>query len=135
MAQEYLPLTKESAAQLNYNWSEVEASGMYDGPHTEIPDRIDTADESICNKVLSCSVTGKAFKIIPQEFQFYKNLGIPLPVKSFDARHMERMTLRNPRELWNRKCDKCQLEIQTTYAPERPEQVYCEKCYNEFIYN
>jgi hypothetical protein len=70
------------------------------------------------------------------------------------------MSLRNPRKLYKRICDcptceenhkniwkyrdedfeinkknnKKWLKIQTTYAPERPEIVYCEECYNKEVY-
>jgi len=43
------------------------------------------------------------------------------------------MKLRNPRKLYDRKCDKCSIDIKTTYSPERPEIVYCEECYNKEI--
>ena len=29
---------------------------------------------------------------------------------------------------------KCQIEFETSYAPERLEIVYCESCYNQEIY-
>jgi len=44
------------------------------------------------------------------------------------------MNLRNPRKLYERNCDKCGEDIQTTYEPSRPETVYCEECYNKEIY-
>jgi CxxC-x17-CxxC domain-containing protein len=44
------------------------------------------------------------------------------------------MKLRNPRKLFDRKCDKCGKDIKTTYAPDRPEIVYCEECYEKEIY-
>jgi CxxC-x17-CxxC domain-containing protein len=44
------------------------------------------------------------------------------------------MNLGNPRKLFTRICDKCGKEIQTIYAPERKEIVYCENCYNKEIY-
>jgi len=43
------------------------------------------------------------------------------------------MALRNPRKLFERKCDKCGMEMITTYAPERLEKVYCEKCYEKEV--
>jgi CxxC-x17-CxxC domain-containing protein len=43
------------------------------------------------------------------------------------------MKLRNPRELYDRKCDKCGIDIKTTYAPEMKETVYCEGCYNKEV--
>ncbi|MBU1627728.1 hypothetical protein KKB18_10205, partial [bacterium] len=59
---------------------------------------------------------------------------LPFPTKHPDVRHAERMKLRNPRKLRERKCDKCEKDIQTSYAPERPEKVYCETCYNKEVY-
>jgi CxxC-x17-CxxC domain-containing protein len=44
------------------------------------------------------------------------------------------MKLRNPRKLFKRTCDKCGKGIQKTYAPERPEIVYCQECYEKEIY-
>jgi hypothetical protein len=44
------------------------------------------------------------------------------------------MQLRNPRKLRDRTCMKCWIEIKTTYAPERPEIIYCEVCYHKEIY-
>jgi CxxC-x17-CxxC domain-containing protein len=44
------------------------------------------------------------------------------------------MKLRNPRKLFDRKCDKCGIDIKTTYSPDRSEIVYCEECYNKEIY-
>ena len=49
-------------------------------------------------------------------------------------RDLDRMKLRNPRKIFARKCDKCQTEMQTTYAPERPEKVYCQTCFNKATY-
>jgi hypothetical protein len=44
------------------------------------------------------------------------------------------MALRNPRKLFDRKCDKCWVKIKTTYSPDRKEIVYCESCYNKEVY-
>ena len=36
---------------------------------------------------------------------------------------------------WDRKCMKqgCKNEFETSYAPERPEIIYCESCYNSEV--
>jgi len=54
--------------------------------------------------------------------------------KCADQRHLERLLLRNPRILYTRACTRCSASVQTTYAPERAEKVYCEKCYLEEVY-
>jgi len=40
----------------------------------------------------------------------------------------------NPMQIYDRQCDKCGVEIKTSYAPDRPEIIYCEKCYQQEVY-
>jgi hypothetical protein len=44
------------------------------------------------------------------------------------------MKLRNSRKLFDRKCDKCWINMKTSYSPLREEIVYCESCYEKEIY-
>lgn len=41
----------------------------------------------------------------------------------------ELVSWRNQPALYRRNCIKCGKEIETSYAPNRPENVYCEACY------
>jgi CxxC-x17-CxxC domain-containing protein len=41
---------------------------------------------------------------------------------------------RNPRKVFNKDCNKCWIIMQTTYAPNRKESVYCKDCFNKEIY-
>jgi hypothetical protein len=79
-------------------------------------------------------VTGKPFKLIKQELEFYRKYLLPLPTKHPDQRHLERLALKTPRKLFERNCMKCWSEIRTGYAPERPETIYCSACYYKEIY-
>ena len=135
MAQEYFPLSKEEVAARGWNWYEQkEKTENYLGPDYEIPDAICDVLDDVTKKILLCAVTGKPYKIIPQELKLYRDLGIPIPRQCPEERHKRRMQLRNPRHLWKRQCQKCQQDIETTYAPERPEIVYCEECYLASVY-
>ncbi len=135
MAQDYFPLTREEATARRWLWTDQPISGdQYLGPAVTIPDDITDVPDDICSKIFRCSETGKPFKIIPQELKLHREIAIPLPHKSFFQRHKERMALRNPRKLWKRSCAKCKAVIETTYAPERPEIVYCEQCYLASVY-
>lgn len=134
-AQEYFPLSKKEATEKGWRWQDEDrVEEKYMGPEVEIPETIEAVDESICSKILVCTVTGKPYKIIPQELKFYKQTGIPLPKKCPEQRHRERWALRNPRHIWVRKCDRCQKDVETTYALDRPEIVYCEECYLSTVY-
>ncbi len=135
VAQEYFPMTKEEVLARGWTWDdEVDAKDQYLGPIYEIPDDIRSVPDDITKQILLCSVTEKPYKVIPQELKFYRDLGIPIPLKCPDQRHRERMALRNPLQLWNRECAKCQKPVETTYSPERSEIVYCEECYLKSIY-
>ena len=134
VAQEYFPLNKEEATKRGWKWKDEENQLGYQGPRIEISKSIQDVSDSICDQVLTCEVTGKNYKITPPELTFYRKHNLPIPKKHPDQRHKERLTLRNPRKLWKRNCTKCGKEIQTTYAPERPETVYCEKCYLKDVY-
>ncbi len=135
LAQEYVPLSKQEVLSRGWEWQdEEESKDQYLGPVYTIPDSIRETTDDITKQILQCSVTGKPFKIIPQELKFYREMNLPIPRKSPDQRHKERMALRNPRKLWTRACAKCSEKIETTYSPERPETVYCEQCYLSTVY-
>jgi hypothetical protein len=136
VAQEQFPLTKEAVIERGWQWKEDETpvQDQYLGPAVTIPDRIADVTDDLCQRVLRCAVTGKPYKIIPQELRFYREMGLPVPHLCPDARHEARMRNRNPQKLWDRQCGKCGKAIKTTYAPDRPEMVYCEQCYLQTVY-
>ena len=137
---DYFPLTREQALSQGFKWSDYQAPA----PQAQkvitaelmqkLPDNIQNTPDDITNWALTCESTGKIYKIIKQELAFYRAHNIPIPRKHPDQRHKERMALRNQRKLWQRACEKCNIAIQTSYAPNRPEIVYCEKCYQNIVY-
>lgn len=120
VAQDFYPLTTQETAARGWKWHDEES--------TEKPDR------KAANDVRICEATGAPFRIVPQERAFYERMGIPLPHFSPNERHRQRMQRRNPQRLWERTCMKCGKAIETSYAPERPEIVYCETCYLREVY-
>ena len=98
-----------------------------------IPDSINDVPDTISSETLACSLTGKNYKIIPQELAFYKKVGLPIPHLSPEARHQERAKFRNERRLYDRVCAACKTPLKSSYSPDRPEKVYCEKCYLEAV--
>ena len=101
-----------------------------------IPNSINDVDEKILEEILICEDCNKNFKIIEPELTFYKKMGLPLPHKDFECRHQDRMSKRNPMKLWLRQCMKkgCENKFETPYSPDRPEIIYCEKCYQKEVY-
>ena len=134
IANDYFPLTKKEAEAKGFIWYDSSSENKYMGPNVEIPTNIQQADPRICNQIFTCEETGKPYKIIPKEFDLYKRLNLPLPRKAPRQRHLDRIQKRNPMQLWPRTCSKCSASITTSYAPDRPEKVYCEECYTNEIY-
>lgn len=134
LAQEYFPLEKADAIKSGWTWYEEKSEESYLGPETEIPDDIAAVDDDICQKILRCAVTRKPYKIIPQELQLYREMNLPIPRLCPDERHRQRILCTNPRKLWDRECSKCKKAIRSTYAPERPEMIYCNDCYLSSVY-
>ncbi|MBU2213342.1 hypothetical protein KJ996_01760, partial [Patescibacteria group bacterium] len=136
-AHDEFPLSKEEVIAKGWTWRE-ETDEMPDVekiiPANKLPDSIDDIPDDILNWAVKCEITGRPFKIVQQELKFYRKMGLPIPHAHPDERYRRRMMKRNPRKLWERTCDKCSKEMQTTYAPERPETVYCEHCYLQTIY-
>lgn len=136
VASEYFPLEKEEAQKQGFNWSDYEApfpSVSKVIPASKLPESIESIPDDILNWAVECEVSKKPFRIIKQELEFYRKHNIAIPRRHPDVRHMDRMKLRNPRKLWERKCDHCEKMMITTYAPERPETVYCESCYEREV--
>jgi len=135
LSQDYAPLSEDEAKKQGLQWhNEEEKKDSYLGPAITIADDIHDVPDSIQQEILRCSVTGKPYRINAQELRFYRQMNVPLPRECPDQRRQERLQFRNPRKLWQRKCAKCAKEIQTTYAMERPEIVYCESCYLSAVY-
>ncbi len=143
----YEPMTKEKVLSLGWHWEE-KVPGTF-GRETlllkNIPDRISDVDESIIKEVLKCINCSKNYNLTSYEFSFYKKEKIPVPRLCFDCRYRRDINLRPPRKLWSGKCkcslsnhfhgvEKCEVKFETTYAPGRPEKVYCEKCYQAEVY-
>lgn len=163
IAQEFFPLTKAEVENEGYLWRDsADKNYSVTRKPEDLPMRIDEADDDILNEVIGCIHEGKcmeqcatAFKLTKEEFEFYRRMRIPLPRLCPNCRHYERLKRRNPFKLWHRSCQcvgekseggtytntgshphgagKCPNEFETTFAPDRPEIVYCEQCYRAEI--
>ena len=134
IAQEYFPLDKNGVERLGSRWLDEKPEMAKEGEYFTPPEDIREVDESICGKILKCKTTGRVYKILPTELQFYKRMGLPIPQNCPDQRHYDRLKFHNYYTLWPRKCAKCDKQIETIYKPQSPEIVYCEDCYLKEVY-
>ncbi len=134
---EQFPLSKEEALAQGFKWEDT-PRGTYEKETISLeamPDAIGDVDFDVTKEIFVCSSCTKNYKIIQNEFLFYKKLGIPLPRLCPDCRHQRRFTARGPNKLWHRKCmnGDCGNEFETNYAPDRSEIIYCESCYQQVV--
>jgi hypothetical protein len=132
------PLSKDKIEADGLRWANP-AERNYQATITakDIPDDIRDASDDIAKETIGCEHNGACehncstvFRIIPNEFAFYRRMNLPLPRLCFSCRHADRLRYQSMPRLWKRSCAKCNAAIQTSYAPDRPEIVYCESCYN-----
>lgn len=133
VANEYLPLTREDALKRGYIWKEKNQKD-YQPQDYLVPSLIEEVTEDITKALLACKQCGKNYRVLPQELRKLKAIQLPIPDHCPDCRQANRMSLRNPRRMYERQCMKCATAISSTFSPERPETVYCEKCYLEAVY-
>ncbi len=137
IAQDDFPLSELSASQRGWRWQDQ----VHEMPQVErvieanqLPDDVDDVPDDILRWAIRCEATKRPFKIIRQELEKYRLMRLPIPRFHPEERYRTRTALRNPRKLWNRQCAKCKQPITTSYAPERPEKVFCEECYLKEVY-
>jgi len=126
VAQDYFPLEKDEVLAKGLKWLDEEIREM---KANEIPDSIQDVTAEILKKNLVCEKTGRPYKIIPAELKLYRQMEVPIPRFAPETRNEIRIGLRNPIQTWSRECAKCGRKVQSSYAPERLEIIYCEECY------
>lgn len=132
IAQEYMPLSKEEAVRLGYRWSGALSSSKAQLSVGVLPPRtIAECGDDVLDVVFTCEASGKPFKVVRAELDFHRRVGIPLPSRCSDARHLERMKERGPRELFPRECSRCGAETVAAYSPFYAANVYCHLCYEK----
>ena len=154
LAMDYFPLAKDEVLARGLKWYDRDARDYrVTLRHRDLPSKISYVNDSILKEIISCNSQDSesdkashlrcstAFRLHPEELQFYRRFNLPIPHKCSACRLQERLARRNPRKLWHRQCmcdkknhshgeAKCKNEFETSYSPDRKEIVYCEQCYN-----
>ncbi len=147
VAMEHSLLNKGQIQEKGFNWQDniQKTTRKETLKQEDIPENINDVNDSILNEVLACMNCNRNYKIIQNELNFYRKMKIPIPRRCFYCRHDARLKRRNPFRLWHRACmcekknhfhgtGKCETEFETSYAPDRSEIIYCEKCYQQEVY-
>src|SRR3989344_1307505 len=150
-AQIYIPLNADGAHAKGFAWEENMPGALGKETVVAIPDDITDVPDSITQEIFVCNTCHRNFNVVPVELDFYRRGQLPIPDQCPNCRYITRLERRPPRKTWKRPCQctgagsengiykntiehshktaHCPNEFETSYAPERPEIVYCEQCY------
>ena len=131
----FFPKTKEDAVSFGYYWDDADNASVECTIKSEalIQTITDTTD-SILQEIIECMSCKRSYKIMQGELDLLRKMNLPVPHECPKCRENRRFDRMNRPGMYHRTCDKCKKGIYTPYAPERPEIVYCVKCYQgEFI--
>lgn len=166
----FFPLTQEQARNNGYTWKDQsKTKHRITMTADRLPDHVNDTPDDITKEIIECEHQGKcndacttAFRILPDELQFYRSMKVALPRMCPNCRYVRRFRWTNVPGLSHRKCmcagsqsdepridgqkqysnesshfhstDHCPNEFETAYLDDRKEIVYCQQCYNqEFI--
>ncbi|HEV7423977.1 MAG TPA: hypothetical protein VGO21_02180 [Candidatus Paceibacterota bacterium] len=145
------PLSKEQALSAGYKWREIETKSYVPTiKAANVPDSIRDVADTITEEIIECPNKGKvetqctsAYKILPDELAFYRQMNLPIPRYCPNCRYHQRLVWKNPFRFYKRECmcnlqshqhkEKCSNEFETMYAPDRPEIIYCKECYQQEV--
>ena len=131
VANDLFPMTKDEALSKGLKWMDEDIKEIGSGP--EFTDCIEDVTNDVFEKSFICEKTGRPFRINEKELKLYKKLNAPLPHYAPETRNDIRLKSRKARKSWDRHCEKCEAPVISSYSPDRPEQIYCEKCFLETI--
>ena len=131
-AYKFFPKTKEQALKEGYGWNDIiNPTVKCTIKSNELLETILEVNDSILNEVIECMSCLRGFKIIKGEFDLLRKMNLPIPHECPKCRENKRFARMNKPGMYHRNCNKCKIEIYTPYAPDRPEIVYCVKCYQQ----
>jgi len=159
IAQEYFPLSKEDAESQGYSWREEDLRNYKITIQAgTLPDDIRNVSDTILADTIGCAHQGNcreqctsAFRVIPQELEFYRKGNFSLPRLCPNCRHYQRLGERAGIELFHRSCmcagagsedgryknqishphgmSHCPNEFETPHKKDRKDTIYCDICY------
>ena len=152
IAFEESPLSREEVLASGYKWKEPEIKNYVSTIKSEaLPENIFDIEDSICEEVIECPNLGgtqtqcvSAYRILPDELSFYRQMNLPIPRYCPNCRYHQRLAWKNPFHFYKRECmcelsnhnhkARCSNKFETMYSPNRPEKIYCKECYQKEIY-
>lgn len=132
MAQMAMPLTQSEAEERGYRWANKKIPQVPPDMVIQPSASIQTVEWSdLQGKVILCEETGRPFKLVKPEFDFYKKFNLPLPRIHPEVRLLSKYPKHMLFNLHAAQCSQCGQIIQTS-MPEG-ELLLCDSCYQQRV--
>ncbi len=99
-----------------------------------IPELIKDVKDDILQSVFICKISGRPFRITASELAFYRNMNLPLPDIHPVVRMKSHFDFCAQGVKYSSLCSNCKSEIQSTFNPQDGYTLYCDKCYQQQVY-
>ena len=102
--------------------------------YASLPKTIEKVFDEILNKAILCEKSGRPFRIISSELEFYRRMKLPLPNIHPLFRMEKRLSFIKNGKKYKAKCNKCKKDIETVFDPAENFNFYCEDCHKQEVY-
>jgi hypothetical protein len=100
----------------------------------QLPDSIFDVTDDILSVAIICEKTGKPFRIIKSELEFYRRHKLPLPTIHPYERIKKMFSYMGNHLAINGVCDSCEAKLETIYKKEEGwQKLYCAECFQREV--
>jgi len=135
-AQDVYPLDEETILKLGgYVAEEPESNvgNIETVRYEDLPKTIGEVSNDVLTKAIICKKSGRPFKIIESELEFYRRMKIPLPDIHPSLRIKQRHILAPDGKKYKSFCKKCLINIETVFDTDGGFNFYCENCFSKEV--
>jgi hypothetical protein len=118
LAQDYFPLSPESAKARGYRWSNIHE---WDSVTASQPVEADPT-------VHICAETHKPFRVVGLEFRNLSRIGAPQPTTTPEVRLGKLIQLGSAPFLYSATCTRCGKACPSGFVPQRRMKILCQTC-------
>lgn len=135
-AQQLFPLEEKAAEEQGFCWRPSQESSPVEGIQvSEWPDLVSEISKDLLVQPMICSTSAKPFRIISQELELRRNLGVGPPVEHPEIRIAKRRGRLNPFSIRSGQCASCGATFRTAYRKSYDGRIMCTVCYQQTLVN
>ncbi len=99
----------------------------------ELPDSILDVKDDVLDLAIICEETGRPFRIIASELDFYRRWNIPLPSVHPYQRMKDRYKYSGSGRSYSGNCKNCGKDLLTIYQDKEKWILYCDECFQKEV--